>query len=408
MNRQSNIALLLLWLLVLCMALPSRACTSAIVSGKYTADGRPLMWKNRDTSNPNNCVVSAQGERYRYVAVVNSKDAKRFRSVWIGTNEKGFAIMNTLSYNLMGEKSGVNNGSLMKRALEICADVDDFKHFLDTLSRPMLVCSNYGVIDAKGGASYFEVGDSTAVQYDVNDPTVAPCGFLVRANFSFTGRENEGKGYVRYQCAEERLVNTDLKKITPAWLFNNLSRSFYNPLMGVDLTDGRFNSPYTNGWFCEEDFIVRRKTTCAVVIKGVKEGETPDLTTMWTVIGYPPVTPAVPVWVKCSEQMLPSMVAYDESCHDAPLCNYANKQLKEIYSYTVGDNAEDYFCWDKLFSPEGNGLMQQTINFEQSLFDYYQPIVDKMYRKGKLDAKAVGELYSEADKRINNWMKETR
>ena len=30
------------------------ACTSAIVSGKLTANGRPLMWKNRDTNDLNN------------------------------------------------------------------------------------------------------------------------------------------------------------------------------------------------------------------------------------------------------------------------------------------------------------------------------------------------------------------
>ena len=32
------------------------ACTSAIVSGKLTANGRPLMWKNRDTNDLNNRV----------------------------------------------------------------------------------------------------------------------------------------------------------------------------------------------------------------------------------------------------------------------------------------------------------------------------------------------------------------
>ena len=27
------------------------ACTSAIVTGRLTANGRPLMWKNRDTND---------------------------------------------------------------------------------------------------------------------------------------------------------------------------------------------------------------------------------------------------------------------------------------------------------------------------------------------------------------------
>ena len=32
------------------------ACTSAIVSGKLTANGRPMIWKNRDTNDLNNRV----------------------------------------------------------------------------------------------------------------------------------------------------------------------------------------------------------------------------------------------------------------------------------------------------------------------------------------------------------------
>lgn len=28
---------------------PLSACTSAVISGKVTPDGRPLLWKNRDT-----------------------------------------------------------------------------------------------------------------------------------------------------------------------------------------------------------------------------------------------------------------------------------------------------------------------------------------------------------------------
>ena len=32
------------------------ACTSAIVSGRLTANGRPLLWKNRDTNDQNNRV----------------------------------------------------------------------------------------------------------------------------------------------------------------------------------------------------------------------------------------------------------------------------------------------------------------------------------------------------------------
>jgi hypothetical protein len=32
----------------------SFACTSAIITGKITPDGRPLLWKHRDTGEDNN------------------------------------------------------------------------------------------------------------------------------------------------------------------------------------------------------------------------------------------------------------------------------------------------------------------------------------------------------------------
>ena len=136
-----------------------QSCTSAIISGKVTADGRPIMWKNRDTDNLLNCVRYMKGERYDFVAVTGYADDPQ--SVWIGINEAGFAIMNTLSYNLEEEEgdepSSKRNGTVMKRALEICATVSDFKHYLDTLQKPMFVRTNYGVIDAHGNGAYFEV-----------------------------------------------------------------------------------------------------------------------------------------------------------------------------------------------------------------------------------------------------------
>ena len=41
--------------------LPSLACTSFIVSGKATKSGRPMIFKNRDTGNLDNCMVTVKG-----------------------------------------------------------------------------------------------------------------------------------------------------------------------------------------------------------------------------------------------------------------------------------------------------------------------------------------------------------
>lgn len=378
------------------------ACTAAIISGKITPDGRPILWKNRDSSDLLNCVRHMKGEKFDYVAVTNYSDNPR--SVWSGTNSAGFAIMNTLSYNLMeadgSEGISKKNGALMKRALEICADVSDFRNYLDTLCRPMRVRSNYGVIDAQGGGSFFEVNGTEYKEYDVNDFRVAPHGYLVRANFSFSGTFNDGSGYVRYQEAQEKLFTASVTgEITPKWLFTNLSRSFHNPLLGIDLKNGRYNRPETNGWFVEQDFIARLKSTCAVAVQGVKKGEDPSFTTMWTVIGYPPVTPAVPVWVSGSETKLPQTVSLkDGRC---ALCDAASHIRDKIYSYHRGLGTELYFNWELLYNKHGTGYMQRNESLEDSLFDNVYSRIDKWRDNPSVPVKEIFRLYGDFDKAVN-------
>lgn len=379
------------------------ACTSAIISGKITPDGRPIMWKNRDTSDLLNCVRYMKGEKYNFIAVTDY--AKNPRSIWIGTNEAGFSIMNTVSYNLIekkeGEKTGSRNGSLMRRALEICATVDEFKHYLDTLTRPMKVETNYGVIDAQGNGAYFEVDYTHYTEYDVNDPSVAPHGYIVRANFSVSGKPDKGTGYVRYQQAEQELFTASAtKEITPEWLFSHLSRSFANPLMGIDLKSGLFNKPQTNGWFVEQDFIARKKSSCAVAIQGVKPGEDASFTTMWTVIGYPPVTPAIPVWVKGAAGKLPRLLSVQEGKYHSPLCDATSQLRDRIYSYTRGDNAETYFNWELLFNKKGNGYMQLNEEIEQELFRTLYSRIETWRTSQTPSTEDIYRLYDENDRFI--------
>lgn len=386
-----------------------RACTSAIISGKITPDGRPVMWKNRDTSDLLNCVRYMKGEKYNFIAVTGY--AKNPRSIWIGTNEAGFSIMNTVSYNLIekkeGEKTGSRNGTVMKRALEICATVDDFKHYLDTLKRPMLVETNFGVIDARGNGAYFEVDHTHYTEYNVNDPSVAPHGYLVRANFSVSGKLNEGAGYVRYQQAEQEIFTASVtNEITPQWLFSNLSRSFANPLMGIDLKSGDFNKPKTNGWFVEQDFIARKKSSCAVVIQGVKPDEDASFTTMWTVIGYPPVTPAIPVWVKGAAGKLPRLLSVAGEKFDSPLCDATSLLRKRVYSYTRGNNAETYFHWELLFNKKGNGYMQLNEDMEQELFRTIYSGIEKWRNAQSPSTEDIYRMYDDSDRFITEKFEE--
>lgn len=52
-----------------------KACTSIIVSGKVTPDGRPYIFKNRDTMNQDNLVVSIKGVKYRFIGIASQNDS---------------------------------------------------------------------------------------------------------------------------------------------------------------------------------------------------------------------------------------------------------------------------------------------------------------------------------------------
>ena len=54
-----------LFIFFVCFVYQSRACTSAIISGKVTKDGRPLMWKHFDNEQQlNKKVLYLSGGNY--------------------------------------------------------------------------------------------------------------------------------------------------------------------------------------------------------------------------------------------------------------------------------------------------------------------------------------------------------
>ena len=130
-------------------------CTTAVVTARASATGRPFLWKQRDTGTEWNHIAHFKGEHYDFTGLVNSEDTVT-REVWTGVNSAGFAIMNNASYNmkpdsLMGlpELEGV----VMMEALGRCATVDEFEEYIRTLPEPRCLETNFGVIDAQGGAA---------------------------------------------------------------------------------------------------------------------------------------------------------------------------------------------------------------------------------------------------------------
>ena len=405
MKRNQMILVCMMAIVMVCTVAPAWACSSAVISGKVTPDGRPLLWKNRETGHLRNHMAYVKGEKYDFVANVNSDNFPKLKEAWVGSNTAGFALMNTQSYNLelgdiADDDRGPKNGEVIYRALEICATVEDFCHFLDTISKPSGIEANFGVIDAQGGAAMFEVDGNSYKMFDANDPDVAPHGYVARTNFSNGGELNKGYGYVRFLEVDRVLSKAcAMGGITPQLIFNDIARSFRNNILDIDLRSGDFNYPKTSGWFTDQDFIPRNNTSCSIVVQGVKKGENPELTVLWTILGYPPAGVAVPLWVKDN---LPAMMSYDKEKEAAPLSAASLKLADEkVFHFKQGGGTKHYLHWENLFNLQGTGIMQKMIPLEEKVYQEALPLQQKFYKDGKVNEKELDALYG----RIDNMLK---
>ena len=345
MFRNIKILYMALAAMVSLVPMDAGACTSVIISGKKTADGRPVMWKNRDTDHLDNSIRHFVGERYAFTGLVNSDSPGG--EVWAGANTAGFAIMNTASYCLKDDDvpaSGMDReGLLMYRALEICSSLDDFEHFLDTLSRPMGVEANFGCIDAHGGAAWYETDNYSYVRRDVD---ANPDGYDVVTNFSWSGDKSRWKGVERWQTASEIFHRMDvcghLSGIHPADIVDSLSRSYRHAVMGVDLV--RDSSEFlsrTSAVVADLDFIPRKSTSAAIVIHGTADGSDPSSTVIWAALGYPAVSVTVPVPVSSSGHVPAALSGYPESGMDT-FCGLSLYLKSYIFSSTEISNQGKY------------------------------------------------------------------
>jgi len=95
-------------------------CTSAVITGNASLTGRPMLWKHRDTGALENKIVHFMGEKYACTGIFNVNDTLN-QQLWMGSNEAGFSIMNTASYNVNAgvewKKQRDQEGLFMKKAL---------------------------------------------------------------------------------------------------------------------------------------------------------------------------------------------------------------------------------------------------------------------------------------------------
>jgi len=316
-------------------------CTSLVASGRATLSGRPLLWKHRDTSAENNFIARVEADSTSgamgFTALFNGGDSLLLEA-WMGMNDAGFAVMNTASYNLAPDTARIRDreGLVMAAALRCCRSVDDFEALLRELPKPLGVQANFGVIDALGGAAYFETDDHRFTRFDAATDS---SGILIRTNYSVSGDSVAGgRGYIRRDNAAQLLADiTATASLTPADLTEGVSRSFYHSLLGCDVL-GRGDS-----WAVDTDFVPRDISTASIVIEGILPGEDPSLTMMWAALGYPPAARLEPVFA----DSIPSGFGPSGPGFTSPACTEATAIRRAAHPLRRG-NGPSYINLDIL------------------------------------------------------------
>lgn len=343
---------------------PALACTSAIVGADKNPYGRPLLWKNRDTSASDNKIeyLPSKNGEFAYVALYNATDSL-LKEAWMGMNEYGFAVMNTASYNIkddnVPQKDMDKEGLVMSKALKQCKTVDDFAVLLDTIKKPMGVEANFGVIDAYGNGAYFETNNHTYNRFNLSD---SPDHVIVRTNYCHSGRDNEGYGFIREANANHLLSPfIENNAVAPEILTENLSRSFYHSLLQKDFSETG------DKWVIDQDFIPRFTSTATIVIEGcrpLQPGEElePEFLTkqyiMWSGLGYPPCSDIFPVM--CSEEGVDPSLRGNRLTGHSDQCDLVKQRKAEVFPFTKG-NGEKYIDMNKLFNEEETGYVQTLV-----------------------------------------------
>lgn len=370
-------------------ALDSGGCTTAVIAGSATANGRPMIWKNRDVSHANQAVVHMTGNPYSYVTIITAGDTTQ---AWGGVNDVGFAIEDATNLNTADNVIGPDDdGKIIKLALQRCRTVADFQTILDSTQVPgHTQPASFGVIDAHGGAALFETFAHSYIRYDASDTADAPYGVLVRANYSYAGNQIGRVGVYRHDRAKmfmENAVRGD--SLTAKLIFRTVARD----LRTTDAFDP-YPLPYQGqqgslprGWISVSGAVCRRLTVSGIVVEGVMPGENPRLSTAW-ICPMPVVAgTAIPFWE--ISHTTPFEVRGDTT---APLCD-EGWRIKNMTQHAPG--FRDTLDTNVLVDGHGGGIFLTTFPLEDLIFSRGDSTLAMWRAAGMPDSMASVQLSAE-------------
>ena len=283
---------------------------------------------------------------------------------WVGLNTAGFAIMNSVAYNLpyeSGEEADLE-GIIMSDSLRTCQTADDFENYIQNNLGPRFGSkANFGVIDAFGGSALFEVHNHGYKRFDTND---FPEKYIANTNFSKSGEPDEGRGYLRFDRVTQLFISLHPKKLSHEYILQVVSRDLGHTLvLHPPLEEWKKFSPDNPVWVHANRTINRVYTSASVVIHGVKEGENPKKATMWVILGEPVCSIAVPLWTEAG--CTPSPFREGKA---APICREAYR-LKNILRPFKDVEKREYADITKLDNKAGTGWLPLLLETEKEIFE---------------------------------------
>ena len=331
-------------------------CTIGVASGIATQDGRPMVWKTRDYIQELDNLVrynNSMDHSFIYSVGAGSTSAR------MGVNEHGLAIVNSTSSDLPdGSDSGLLNGGLIKEGLGTCLTIEEFQDLLDeTNIIGRRTNGNFAIIDSTGAAALFEVGEKVYWRYDASDD---PKGYILRTNFAVNGGGSTGK---------ERLIRS-VKLVSDFHSGDSLNHKSilrYQMRDFSDLSSDPFPIPSDAGYagkphgYIETNWsICRNSSVSATVITGILPGEFPELSTMWTILGQPATSIALPYWP----------IGYPPHHADGVitslLCDVSLQIKAQLFDYA---SDADWIDTYKLLDGNGGGLWTKTFPYEDEIFN---------------------------------------
>jgi hypothetical protein len=352
-------------------AVMPQECTTLVASGAATAGRGPLLWKNRDTDQLSNKVVFVKEQPYSYLALVNADD-NAARMAWAGLNSMGFAIANSVAYNLPQEPGETVDleGLIMSDALRTCATAADFERYVMRGLGPSLGSrANFLVIDAQGGAAIFEVHNHGFRRFDAAD---TPEKVLPNTNFSRSGAANQGAGYLRFDREVALLHSVPAGTLGSEFILQQMARDLGHALLRhPERAEWKKLPPDPPYWLHANYTIDRGSTASAVVVEGVRPGDDPRGAMMWVILGEPVTSMAVPLWVAAGQPPEPLWQG-----KDAPLAQEALR-IKDLLRPLKSRERREYLDLTRLDNSAGTGWLPKLLAAETDVFRQTEDLLRK-------------------------------